>query len=191
MIVSFLILLGFQDTVKNKLYSFSGHMQITRYTLSNSIDELPVSNENRFYLGYDSLDGIRHVQQYAYKAGLIRTDEEILGVVLKGIDTDFDKEQFMPNLLEGEFVHVDTSRSYAKEVMISKVIANKLKLNVGDDIIVHFFQNPPRARKLNVVGIYETNLSEYFDEKMIIKKTQNVNVVNSSPGRGKIAKKFC
>jgi len=167
MIISFLILFGFQNTVKEKLFGFSGHLQVTKYTLSNSVEELPVSNKNDFYLNYDKIDGIRHVQQYTYKPGLIRTEEEILGVMMKGVDTDFDIGQFSENMIEGEFITVDTS-GYSKQVVISQVIANKLNLSVGEQMTVHFFQNPPRARKLTVSGIYETNLSEYFDDKMIL-----------------------
>lgn len=167
MIISFLILFGFQNTVKEKLFGFSGHLQITKYTLSSSVEELPVSNKNDFYLNYDKIDGIRHVQQYAYKHGLIRTKEEILGVVMKGVDTDFDVDQFSENMIEGKFLEVDTS-SYSKQVVISKVIANKLNLSLGDQMTIHFFQNPPRARRLTISGIYETNLSEYFDDKVIL-----------------------
>ena len=167
MIISFLILFGFQNTVKEKLFGFSGHLQITKYTLSNSVEELPISNQNDFYLNFKDIDGIRHVQQYAYKHGLIRTKEEILGVVMKGVDTDFDIEQFSENMVAGDFLEVDTS-GYSKQVVISQVIANKLNLFLGDQMIIHFFQNPPRARKLTVSGIYETNLSEYFDDKVIL-----------------------
>ena len=167
MIISFLILFGFQNTVKEKLFGFSGHLQVTKYTLSSAVEELPISNQNDFYLNYKKIDGIRHVQQYAYKAGLIRTEEEILGVVIKGVDTDFDIDQFSENMVAGEFITVDTS-GYSKQVVVSQVIANKLNLSVGDRMTIHFFQNPPRARKLTVSGIYETNLSEYFDDKMIL-----------------------
>jgi lipoprotein-releasing system permease protein len=167
MIISFLILFGFQNTVKEKLFGFSGHLQITKYTLSNSVEELPISNKNDFYLNYKNIEGIRHVQQYAYKHGLIRTKEEILGVVMKGVDTDFDIEQFSENMVAGEFLKVDTS-SYSKQVVISQVIANKLNLSLGDQMTIHFFQNPPRARRLTISGIYETNLSEYFDDKVIL-----------------------
>jgi len=167
MIISFLILFGFQNTVKEKLFGFTGHLQVTKYTLSNIVEELPVSNQNEFYKNHKDIDGIRHVQQYAYKAGLIRTEDEILGVVMKGVDTDFDIDYFADNMIEGEFLQVDTS-SYSKQVVISRVIADKLRLSVGDQMTIHIFQNPPRARKLKVSGIYETNLSEYFDDKMIL-----------------------
>ena len=167
MIISFLILFGFENTVKGKLFGFIGHFQITKYTLSSAVEELPVSNRNSFYINYKEIDGILHVQQYAYKAGLIRTEDEILGIVMKGVDTDFDTDRFSENMVAGEFITVDTS-GYSNQVVVSQIIANKLDLSIGEEIIVHFFQNPPRARKLILSGIYETNLSDYFDDKIIL-----------------------
>ncbi|MBL3658051.1 ABC transporter permease [Fulvivirga sediminis] len=167
MIISFLILKGFQDTVTDKIYSFSSHLLITKYTLGNSYEEAPISINNELYNNYKKYDFIDHVQEYSHKAGLIKTNDEVLGIIFKGVGTSFDQQRFKPNLVEGRFVKFDSS-GYSKEVLISRIISNKLKLNVGDDVVIHFFQNPPRVRKLKIVGIYETNLSEYFDDKFVI-----------------------
>lgn len=180
MIVSFSILFGFQNTVKEKLYSFSAHLQITKFTLSHSLEEIPVATTNDFYQDYSDYNLIDYVQQFALKAGLIRTDDEILGVVLKGVGQDFDYSKFESNMVEGEFIQFD-SISYSKDVVLSKIIANKLNIKVNDDITVHFFQNPPRARKLTVKGIYETNLSEYFDDKVIIGDIDLIRRLNDWP----------
>jgi lipoprotein-releasing system permease protein len=107
------------------------------------------------------------VEEFAHKAGLIKTDEEVMGVMFKGVGKSFDLNRFGENLVEGKFIHFPDS-GYAKEIVLSKTIADKLKIKIGEDIFVHFFQNPPRFRKLKVVGLYETNLSEYFDSKVII-----------------------
>jgi lipoprotein-releasing system permease protein len=164
---SFLIMKGFQETIKHKIYSFSAHILITKYTLNNSMEEQPFNFNINLYNHYEELELIDHVQEYAHKPGLIKTDTEVLGVVLKGVGKSFDQKRFQENLVEGRFLHFPDS-GYAHEVLLSEVIANKLKLKIGDDIIIHFFQNPPRFRKLNVVGLYETNLSDYFDNKVII-----------------------
>lgn len=110
---------------------------------------------------------VDHVQEYAHKAGLIKTEEEVLGVVFKGVGKSFDLKRFKENIVEGEFIHFPDS-GYAQEILLSKTIAEKLKIKTGEEVMVHFFQNPPRARRLKVSGLYETNLSEYFDGKMII-----------------------
>ena len=166
-IIAFLIMGGFQETIKNKIYSFSSHMVITRFTMNNSMEEQPFFYNIDLFKSYHKYDFVDHIQEYSHKAGLIKTDEEVLGVVFKGIGKSFQLDAFKQNMVDGEFLHLPDS-GYAMEAVISKTIANKIKANVNDDIIVHFFQNPPRFRKLKVVGIYETNLSDYYDSKVII-----------------------
>ncbi|HEY3402188.1 MAG TPA: ABC transporter permease [Ohtaekwangia sp.] len=176
-IVSFLIMKGFQETVRNKIYGFSGHLTVTRFTMNNSTEEQPVNYHLDIYDHPKEYPFIRHVQEYAHKTGLIKTDGEVLGVVLKGVGKSFDTASFAPNILEGRFVHFPDS-GYANEIVISKTIAAKLKAKLNDKIIVHFFQNPPRFRRLTVVGIYETNLSEYFDSRVIIGDLRMIQRLN-------------
>lgn len=142
-------------------------MVITKFTMNNSLEEQPFFYNIDLYKNYKKYDFIDHVQEYSHKAGLIKTEDEVLGIIFKGVGKSFDLNTFKDNLKEGEFLHLPDS-GYAQEIVISKSIADKIKSKVGDDIIVHFFQNPPRFRKLKIVGIYETNLSEYFDSKVII-----------------------
>lgn len=176
-IVSFLIMEGFQNTVKNKIYSFSSHLLITRFTMNNSLEEQPFFYNIDLYHNYPKYGYIDHVQEYAHKAGLIKTDDEVFGVVFKGVGKSFGLNTFKQNLVEGEFIHLPDS-GYAQEVVISRAIADKIKANVGDDVIVHFFQNPPRFRKLKVVGMYETNLSDYYDSRVIIGDIRMIGRLN-------------
>jgi lipoprotein-releasing system permease protein len=176
-IVSFLIMLGFQAAVKNKMYSFSGHIVVNKFSMNNSMEETPLSYNIDLYNRPGQFDGVRHVQEYAHKTGLIKTETEILGVFIKGVSSRFDTVTFADNMVDGRFLHFPDS-SAANEVVISRSIATKLKLNVGDQVVIHFFQNPPRFRKLKIVGIYETNLSEYFDDKMIISDIRMVQRLN-------------
>ncbi len=164
---SFLIMRGFQNTIKDKIYSFSSHILVTKYTLNNSMAEQPFNFNLDLYNHYDEYGFIDHVQEYAHKPGLIKTDREVLGVILKGVGKSFDQNRFRENLIQGRFINFPDS-SYSHEVVLSSVIAKKLNVKVGDDIILHFFQNPPRFRRLTVTGLYETNLSDYFDSKVII-----------------------
>lgn len=166
-IVSFLIMKGFQETVKNRIYSFSGHMLVTKFSMSNSLEETPLNINIDLYKDYEQMGFVRHVQEYAHKAGLVKTEDEVLGVVIKGIGKTFDTTTFNSNIIDGRFLHLPDS-GYSSEVVLSKAIANKLNAGVGDMITIHFFQNPPRFRRLTVTGIYETNLSEYFDGKVIM-----------------------
>ncbi len=176
-IVSFLIMQGFQSAIKDKIYSFSNHLLITQFTMSNAVEEQPFDYQIELYKNPSAFPFVKHVQEFSHKAGLIKTDEEVLGIVFKGVGKSFDVSQFESNLQEGNFIHYPDS-GYSNEVVLSRVIADKINVRTGDDIVVHFFQNPPRFRKLTVVGIYETNLSEYFDSKVIMGDIRLVQRLN-------------
>jgi lipoprotein-releasing system permease protein len=160
-------MLGFQETVKEKIYSFSGHIMITRFSSNNSTEEQAMDYNIDLYKNPQNYPHVRHVQEFATKIGVVKTDDDALGVLLKGVGKSFDTKAFNEYLIAGDFIQFQDS-GYANEVVLSKIIATKLKKDVGDDIIVHFFQNPPRFRRLKVKGIYETNLSEYFDSRVIL-----------------------
>ncbi len=179
-IVSFLIMKGFQETVKEKIYSFSGHILITKFSMNNSTEEQPMDYEIELYRHQDKYPFIRHIQEYAHKVGVVKTDGEALGVLIKGVGKSFDVTSFSENMVKGRFVNFSDS-GYASEVVISKTIAAKIKKDVGDEIIVHFFQNPPRFRRLKITGIYETNLSEYFDSRVIITDIRMIQRLNDWP----------
>lgn len=166
-VISFMILKGFQKTVKEKIFGFSGHLLLGKYTMSNSTEEEPMNIYTDVYINPEKYPEVRHVQEVAHKPGLVKTGTEILGVVLKGISSRFDSAGFSTNLVEGRMPHFSDS-GYSKDIVISRNIADKLNIGVGDNMVVHFFQNPPRFRKLEVCGIYQTNLSEYYDSKIIL-----------------------
>ena len=167
MIISFLIFKGFQYTVKEKIYDFSAHFQVRKYVYGFSYEEPPMSINTPLFNNYEDYGFVEHVQEYAHKAGLIKTKGEVLGIVFKGVSQTYDQEIFGEYLKKGRFVNFSDT-VYSSEVIVSQVIADKLEIDVGEEIIIHFFQDPPRSRKMNIVGIYETNLSEYFDDKIII-----------------------
>lgn len=179
-IVSFLIMKGFQETVKEKIYSFSGHILITKFSMNNSTEEQPMDFQIELYNEPGKYPFVRHVQEFAHKVGVVKTDDEALGVLIKGVGRSFDLASFKENIVSGEFVQFQDS-GYASQVVLSKTIAAKLKKDVGDEIIVHFFQNPPRFRRLKVTGIYETNLSEYFDSRVVLADIRLIQRLNDWP----------
>lgn len=176
-ILSFLVMKGFQNTVKSKIYGFSGHLLITKFSHNNSPEEGPMNFHVDVYDNKEKYPFIKHIQEYAHKAGLVKTENEVLGVVVKGIGKSFSVDDFQSNMVEGKFLELPDS-GYANQVVISKAISEKIQAGVGDAITVHFFQNPPRARKLKITGIYETNLSEYFDSKVIITDIRLIQRLN-------------
>ncbi len=177
MIVSFLILRGFQQTITDKVVSFGGHLQVTRYTFGNMYAENPISNKLDFYQNPQDYPYIEHVQQFAYKPGLLKTQDEVLGVLLKGVGKKFDRERFLPNMLEGTFPSMEDT-AVSNQVVISQRIANQLRLEVGNDVIMYFVQNPPRFRRLNVAGIYSTGMEDY-DESLILGDIDLVRQLNN------------
>jgi lipoprotein-releasing system permease protein len=185
-ILSFLVMKGFQDTVKNKIFGFSGHLLITKYSDNNSTEETPINYHIDVYDHKAEYPFVSHLQEFAHKPGLVKTENEVLGVVVKGVGRSFDQQAFRSSMIEGKFLSFPDS-AYANEVVISRTIADKVNAKVGDAIIVHFFQNPPRLRKLKITGIYETNLSEYFDTRIIIcdiRLIQQLNDWNDSIAGG-------
>jgi lipoprotein-releasing system permease protein len=168
---------GFQETVKEKIYSFSGHILITKFSMNNSTEEQPMNFQIELYNQQDQYPFIRHIQEYAHKIGVVKTDDEALGVLIKGVGKSFDTQSFNDNMVGGKFIDFPDS-GYSSQIVLSKTIATKLKKDIGDEIIVHFFQNPPRFRRLKVTGIYETNLSEYFDSRVILGDIRMIQRLN-------------
>lgn len=179
-IVAFLIMEGFQSTVQNRVYSFSANILVTKLTLSNSIEEQPIDINIPLVRDPGSFPNVRHVQEFSHKTGLVKSNGDVLGVIFKGIGRSFDQQSFGTNLVDGRFLAFPDS-GYSREIVVSRVIANKIRIKTGDEITVHFFQDPPRFRKLLVSGIYETNLSDYFDNKFIIGDLRLIQRLNEWP----------
>ncbi|MFC2123559.1 ABC transporter permease [Bacteroidota bacterium] len=165
MIISVLIMYGFEQTIQNKIISFSGHIQITRYTLGSTFEELPVSKESDFFQTLNELDYVDHVQGIGHKVGLFKTDDEVHGIYFKGVDEFFDTTRFSLNMVEGKFFNPDDTLN-TLDIVISRKIATLLNLKVNDDILLYFMQNPVRVRRMSINGIYESGMEE-FDEKMV------------------------
>jgi lipoprotein-releasing system permease protein len=160
MILAVSILTGFKQEIRDKVVGFGSHIQIMNFDSNISFETTPVSDNQEFIHKIKEIEGINHLQVFATKAGIIKTDEDIQGVVLKGVGSDFDWDYFSNNMTEGSvFTVTDTARS--NEVIISKKISDLLRLHTGDSFVMHFIQDPPRMRKFTVSGIYETSLEEF------------------------------
>ncbi|MCX2740151.1 ABC transporter permease [Pontibacter anaerobius] len=176
MIVSFAILEGFRNEIRDKIFSFGAHLQISKYDTNNSYEGAPIS----YNIGVtDSIPGIKKVQSFARKTAIIKTEDEVLGVVVKGVGENYDLSAMEQNLEGGELMAFTDSAS-SKDVLLSQAIANKLHLKVGDEAIFYFIQNPPRARKLKVSGIYNTGLEE-FDEVFVLGDIKLIRELNNWP----------
>jgi lipoprotein-releasing system permease protein len=175
-LISFMILGGFQNEISNKVFSFTGHYQVMRFMSGNAFEESPTSKGSDFYQDYKNQDYIAHVQSFAHKAGLLRGDNEVEGVLMKGVGPEFDTLAFKASILKGRFIQFADDAA-SNEVLLSTKIANKLFLDVGDRVTMYFVQDPPRFRRLEIVGLYET-LLENFDDKIIIGDIQTIRNLN-------------
>jgi lipoprotein-releasing system permease protein len=177
MIISFLILGGFKTVISDKVFSFTGHYQVHRFIMSQSLEDSPTSEESFFYTNYQDFDFIKHVQGYANKPGLLKGEEEVEGVMMKGVGPDFDTLTFNQSLVKGRFIQFAAGGQPTNEVVLSTKIARKMMLDVGDRVTMYFVQDPPRFRRLDVVGLYETFLED-FDDKVILGDIQVIRVLN-------------
>ena len=167
MILAVAILTGFKKQIREKVVGFGSNIQIVNYDLNFSFETTPISEAQDFIPKINKIDGIKHIQVFATKAGIIKTSDDIQGVVLKGVGTDFDWSYFSSNIVDGSVFSVtDTARSPSLKVLISKKISDMLRLRVGDSFAMHFVQDPPRMRKFTVSGIYETSLEDF--DKMYV-----------------------
>ena len=147
-IVSYSILKGFQKEIKEKLFSFGSHLVITKYDLNESYESSPINTYTPFYLK-PNFKNIEHVQRFAYKAALFKTEDEVNGVLLKGVDKHFYAKKFEKNLVKGDMPLYNDSVE-GKGIVISQRLADRLRLDTGSSVLVYFIQNPPRYRKLTV-----------------------------------------
>ncbi len=160
MIIAVAVTSGFKREIGRKAVGFAADIQITnldsRYSLYNMS---PISVNQPFLTDVEAIPEVRHIQQYCIKPGIMKSADEIQGIVLKGVGKDFEWDFFEKNLTEGSVFHVTDSVS-SNEIVISRHIANLLHLKIGDRVVIYFIQDPPRVRPFTVSGIYDTGLVE-------------------------------
>ncbi len=167
MISALSIVGGFQREIRNKVIGFGSHVQITSYDSQSTFEASPISIEQDFYPRLQDIEGIKHIQIYANKAGIIKTKEDIYGVVVKGIGSDFDWTFFNEKIIDGNSFLVSEQKD--NSILISNHIATKMKLGVGDKMFLYFIQENGQLRPKDFIvkGIYQTGL-EQFDNLYVI-----------------------
>ena len=176
MLISVAVVIGFKKEIRNKTIGFGGHIQITNFDNNNTYEMNPIKVDFALIKKISAIDGVIHVQRFSTKPGIIKTDTEFQGIVLKGIDAGFDWKFFKSNLVEGRIIDFPHN-SATNEVVISKYLANLLQLKLGDSFFTYFIQNQVRARKFKIVGIYSTNFIEY-DKLIILTDMRHVQSLN-------------
>ena len=164
MIITVSVVLGFQHTIRDKVVGFGSHIQVMNIMSFNSSERAPVCIDDSVMNVLNNLKGVKHAERYALTQGILKTDEDFLGVVFKGVGPEYDMTFLKKHLIEGEIPQFSDTTSTNK-LLISKMIADKLKLSVGDRIYTYFINEDVRTRRYTIVGIYQTNMTR-FDESL-------------------------
>ncbi|MDP4763830.1 MAG: FtsX-like permease family protein, partial [Salibacteraceae bacterium] len=169
---------GFQTEIQQKVIGFGSHLQISLYNPQNTLGVKPMLLEQEFIEPVLAETGVKSIQPYAYKSGIITENGEIQGVMAKGVNQDFDWSFFKQNLLEGNVWHWTEDKAN-DSIVLSKSVIDKLNLSLGDKITIVFIQDQKeRKRRFTIGGIYETGM-EQFDGSIFLCDIRHVQKLNN------------
>jgi lipoprotein-releasing system permease protein len=178
MLMSIAIVTGFKKEISDKVIGFGAHLLIVNFDSNMSFETAPVNRNPLFLPALDSIENIRSVQVFATKPGIIKTGENMQGVVLKGVDPNYDWSFFKKHLINGKIPDFSGSRS--PDVLISENIRSRMQLNLADPLFMFFVnenEKMPRIRQFRICGIYKTNLQE-FDDLFVFGDLRQVQHIN-------------
>lgn len=167
MLLSIAVLKGFKGEITAKQRGFFGDIILSKYDLNASYESSPFQLNSDQLATLKQVPGVSAIHYFATKAGIINVNEEVEGVLLKGIDSAYDKQFISGILLDGRPIDFSDSTRANSEVLVSAYVANRLQLKVGDDFIMYFVQEPIRRRKFVIAGIYSTGVEE-LDQVYVI-----------------------
>ena len=162
MIITICVSLGFKHEIRSKVIGFNSHIHVSSFESATSYESTPIVADDSLCSLLSTLEGVERVQRYATKPGLFRVGDEFLGFVLKGVGEEYDFSFFSDYLKEGSVDSVLHAQK-GNQVLVSRIMADKLDIHVGDRLETYFIENTIRARRLTVCGIYDTGFGD-FDE---------------------------
>lgn len=160
MMIAIGITSGYKQEIRNKVIAMGSHIRITNFDQNYSYEQVPFDKNQDFVHELKNNPNIVGMQNFATKVGIVKTADQVEGIVLKGVDKTFNQELFKKNIIEGESLSLSQAEP-DNHIIISKRMSDKLQLKVGDKVRTYFVQDPPRSRSFIVSGIYETGLPEY------------------------------
>jgi lipoprotein-releasing system permease protein len=177
MLISDSIYIGFQNEIKDKITGFGGHIQLSKANSDFTFENDPININNGFIKKVKHLPGVRHIQVFATKPGILKSSTGIEGVVLKGGGKDFDWSFIKQHLLSGSKINYPDSEA-SNEIIISKNLADRLNIQLNEEVVTYFIQQPPRVRKFKVKGIYSTGMDE-VDKTFILCDIRQIQKLNN------------
>lgn len=181
MIITISVILGFKHTIRDKVVGFGGHIQVYNVLNYNLSDPYTICADDSLMKVFKAQPGVKHVERYSMTQGLLKTDNDFLGIAFKGVGPEFDSTFLSQYIVSGTIPHFSDSTSNY-QLLMSKMIADKLMLNVGDKVFAYFIADEGvRTRKYTVSGIYQTNMTR-FDESLCFTDLSTVNKLNGWSG---------
>jgi len=183
MFIAVAILTGFKKEIREKVVGYSGHVLITGFSENPGLEPDPVERRQPFLAKLSNTREVSHVQVFATKAGIIKTQDHIQGVVFKGVGPDYHWDFFRSRLETGRVPAIsDTGR--CDEVVVSRKTADLLHLRNGDDLRMYFVAgNATLGRKFRITGIFNTGLEE-FDKMYVLGDIHHIRKLNNwTPGQ--------
>lgn len=161
MLVSVSVVLGFKHTIQNKAIGFGSHIQVGDFMTLQGDEQYPIQMDDSMMSVLRNIPGVKHVERFAIKQGILKTNSDFLGVAFKGIGPEFDSTFIHQNMVEGSIPKFSDVESHNK-ILVSKIMADKLNLKCGDKIFAYFIDHQGvRVRRFSICGIYQTNLTQY------------------------------
>jgi lipoprotein-releasing system permease protein len=161
MIISVSVVLGFKHTIRDKVIGFGCHITVADFLALQEERPYPICIDDSMMNVLKGVKGVKHVQRYAMKQGILKTDSDFMGVMFKGIAEEYDTTFIHQNMVEGTIPKF-SSKASSNKILISRMTADKLKLKLGDKVFTYFIDNNDvRARKFSIAGIYQTNLTRF------------------------------
>lgn len=161
MIVSVCVVLGFKHAIRDKVIGFGSHIQVAEYNALMGGDGRAVQMDDSVMSVLSHIKGVKHVQRFAYRQGILKTDDDFLGVMFKGVGPEFDSTFIHKNMVEGSIPRFSDKTS-GNKLLVSKSMADKLHLKTGTRLFAYFIDDTGvRMRRFTISGVYQTNLTQY------------------------------
>ena len=161
MIISVSVVVGFKHSIRDKVVGFGNHIQVAEFTTLQGSGTQPIAITDSVMRILSKAPNVKHVQKFAIKQGILKTDTDFLGVMFKGISTEYDTTFIHQNMIDGSIPAFSNSKS-SNRLLISKIMADKLQTKCGDRLFAYFIDdNGVRVRRFTIAGIYQTNLTQY------------------------------